>query len=210
VFINSSLRKHPQTEVARLLKIRGVSNELTVSNRTPIYTLTGPSGELPFAPQLPTAPLSELDLDLDHYRSALAQYGGEQQRLMKTPGAFALRSALCIYSGGDRRIGFTPGQAFAIQRGNDEANSWLRAYVLEGSLEIGLVGDFNPDDVEKTATASIGTLKRHRPDRVNAPLTNPTRAIRQEGSDDLPAITSLSCVLWPVALPDERKSTDAL
>ena len=210
LFSSSNLGKHTQSEIARLLKTHGVSADMSITNGTPSYTMSGPSAELSFGLRLLTALLSDLELDTDHYRTALSFYGGEHQRLTKTPAALALRTALRAHTGGDRRIGFNSPQAFASQSGNDEADDWLRAYILNGPLEIGLVGDFDPVEAEKIAAASVGTLKRRRAARPGSPLSSPAKAIRQEGSADLPASTSLSCVLWPVPLPDDPKSNAAL
>jgi zinc protease len=210
IFLSSDLRKHNQTEIGRLLKLRGVNPQFTVNNGTPIFTLQGPTGELAFGLQFLTALLSNLELDQDHYRVSLSRYSAQHQSMMSTPAILALRAALIAYTDNDRRVAKNPPQLFANEAGRDKAEGWLQEYILRGGLEIGIVGDFSVQDAKTFAAASIGTLERRRIPKASRPLSSPTKAQRIEGSAELPASTSMSCALWPVTLPDTARSHAAL
>ncbi len=210
ILLNSDLRKHPQSEIGRLLRLRGVNPQFAVNNGTPVFTLSGPSGQLAFALQFLTALLSNLKLDHGHYRVALSRYAGQHQSLTSTPGLLALRAALIVYTGNDRRIAKNPPQFFANEDGQSAAEEWLRDHILRGNLEIGIVGDFSVAEAKTLAASTVGTLERRRSPKPGRALTSPAKAERVEGSMELPASTSMSCVLWPVTLPDEPRSNAAL
>jgi len=130
--------------------------------------------------------------------------------LATTPGPLALRAALLTYSGNDRRVALNSPQLFANNPAREKVERWLRNYVLDGTLEIGLVGDFATADAITSAAATIGTLKARSDMKPGRPLSVPVKAFRAEGSSELPASTSLSCVLWPVSGLDEPRKNAAL
>lgn len=59
--------------------------------------------------------------------------------------------------GGDHRFAF-PTKEETLARTLEEAKSWLAPALNAGSLEIGLVGDFDPAEAEKTLAATFGAL----------------------------------------------------
>jgi zinc protease len=79
LLLNSNLKRHNQTELARLIKLHGISRNLASPLGTPVLQLSGPAAELPFALRVLTALLSDLDLDLEHYQVALSRYSGQYQ-----------------------------------------------------------------------------------------------------------------------------------
>ena len=63
--------------------------------------------------------------------------------------------------GGDFRFAF-PTQAEVLARTLDEAKAWLTPALRSGSLEIGIVGDFDPADAEKVLASTFGALSGPR------------------------------------------------
>lgn len=210
ILLHSDLRKHKESEVTRLVKLHSISPQFSVNNGTPVLGLSGPSGELPFALRLLAALLSDLEMDVDHYRMALGYYSGMQHALLTNPRPYALTEALFVYTGKDTRVLMNPPEAYR-NVDPDEPERWLRVNVLQGPLEIGIVGDVTPEQVIAAANTTVGALKRRGSgDKPGPPLASPTKATRGEGSADLPASTSMSCVLWPVRLPDDPRHNAAL
>ncbi len=76
--------------------------------------------------------------------------------------------------GGDHRFAF-PTKEQALARTLDEARAWLAPALSAGSLEIGVVGDFDPAEAEKALAATFGALPGPREDARPAvsPLTFP-------------------------------------
>lgn len=211
LLLNSNLKKQKQLELGRLIKLHGITPQFGVNSGTPTLGISGPVAELPFALQFLTALLSELDPDVDRYRVALTLYGSERRQMTINPAPLALREALRVFTGNDSRVLFNYPQRFGSQAAFDETERWLRAHLLDASLEIGLVGDFTADDAIKQAAATVGTLRRRQtPPKPGQPLALPTKASRGEGTAELAASTSLSCVLWPIALPDDPAHNAAL
>jgi zinc protease len=211
LLLNSNLKRHNQTELARLVKLHGISQRFNVALGTPVLQFSGPAVELPFALRLLTAMLSDLDLDRDHYRVAYSHYSAEYQDTMVNPGPLALREVIRAYARDDDRVNLSNPRVFTTQDSMDEVEKWLVNCILNGPLEIGLVGDVAAAAAVKEAAATVGTLRRRQsPPKPGEPLVAPKKATRRQATVDLPASTSMSCVLWPVSLPDEPRQNAAL
>ncbi len=211
LLLNSNLKQHKQTEIIRLLRLHGISPAFGVSNGTPAFTVSGPATELPFALQFLTALLSDLDFDLEYYKVALSRYGGLFQSTMTSASGLGMREALRAFAGNDPRTLLLNPRSFANDDSFGETESWLRDHILNGPLEIGLVGDFTAEDAISAAAGTVGTLKRRKaPPKPGAPLALPKKASRQEATADIPASASFSVVLWPVTFPDDPKHNAAL
>jgi len=211
LLLNSNLKRHSQTELARLIKLHGISSQFSVSLGTPVLQLSGPAAELPFALRLLTALLSDLDLDREHYQVALSRYAGQYQSNLVNAGPLALRAVTGVYARNDSRVRLSDPHVFANENGLFDVEKWLRQHILEGPLEIGLVGDVTADEAVKEAAATVGTLSRRRSlPSPGEPLDAPRKATRQQATVDLPASTAMSCVLWPVLSPDEPRQNAAL
>jgi len=211
LLLNSNLKRHNQTELARLMRLHGISPQFSVALGTPVLQLSGPAAELPFALRVLTALLSDLDLDLEHYRVALSSYSGLYQNTEVNAGPLALREVIRAYARSDNRVRLSNPRVFATQDAMDQVESWLVDHILNGPLEIGVVGDVTAADTVKEAAATVGTLRRRQsPSTPGKPLVAPQKASRLQTTVDLPASTSMSCVLWPVSSPDEPRQNAAL
>ena len=211
LLLNSNLKKHKQTELSRLIRLHGISPAFAVSTGTPSLSISGPATELPFALQFLTALLSDLDFDLEYYKVALSRYGGVFQSTMTSAGGLGMREALRAFAGNDPRTLLLNPRSFANDDSFGETENWLRDHILNGPLEIGLVGDFVAEDAISAAAGTVGTLKRRKaPPKPGAPLALPKKPSRQEATADIPASASFSVVLWPVTFPDDPKHNAAL
>ena len=210
ILLNSNLGKQKETELSRLVKLHGISSQFSVTNGTPVLAISGPAAELPFALHLLTAMLADLDIDIEHEQVALSHYAGIRRSLHLTLGALALSEAIYLYTGNDSRVLLNPPEIvgrFPL----DETESWLKEHILRAPLEVGIAGDLTADNAVTAAAASLGTLKRRgTAPKPGAPLVAVTKASRHDATADLPASTTMSCVFWPVSLPDDPKHTAAL
>lgn len=211
LLLNSSLKKHKQTEIIRLLRLHAIKTGFGVTTGTPAFSLSGPVAELPFALRYLTALLSDLEFDDDYYRVALSHYNSQHKGMMNSAGGIGMREALRVFAGDDQRALLSNARVFGNEDGLRMTEKWLRSHILAGPLEVGLIGDFTADEAIAAAAATIGTLKARKPaPKPGAPLTLPKKAARQEAMADLQAGTAFSCVLWPVTTPDDPKHNAAL
>jgi zinc protease len=210
ILLHSNLGKHKESELSRLIKLHGISPQFSMSNGTPVFGISGPVAELPFALRFLTALMSDLEVDVDHYKIALSYYNSLQRALITNSRPFALAEAVYFYTGKDDRVIMKPAQVLA-RLDPSEAETWLRSHLLQGPLEIGIVGDLSADQAVSLAASTVGTLKKRRPTpKPGAPLRTPTKSSRVESTADVPASTSMSCALWPVSTPDDPRHNAAL
>lgn len=210
ILLHSNLGKHKETELNRLIKLHGITPQFAVTSGTPILTVAGPAAELPFALNFVAALLSDLDLDYEHERVALGFYGGLHHGLHLSLAPFALSEALYVYSGRDSRVLLNPPE-LVVRFPISEVEDWLRDYILHGPLEVGIVGDLSADEMVGIAATNLGAIKRRATaPKPGAPLRAPTKASRNDAIADLPASAAMSCVFWPVTLPDDPKHNAAL
>lgn len=210
ILMHSSLAKQKESELSRLITLHGIARQFSVVNGTPVLSMSGPVEELPFALRLLTAILSDLAFDDEHHSVALSYYNGIQRSLLTNPGPFALSEAMYHYTGRDSRTISKPAQVFG-RLDRSEPESWLRTHILQGPLEIGIVGDFTADEAVTTAASTVGTLKKRRPlPKAGQPFRSPTKASKGESTVDIPASTSMSVALWPVRSPQNPRSEAAL
>jgi zinc protease len=211
LLLNCNLHKQKQTELARLIKLHGLSPQFTVTTGTPTLTITGPAEEIPFTLQYLTALLSDAEIDVDHFKVALSYYNSHQRNASINPLPLAQRQALYVYTGNDSRVMLNPASFYGSETGGEATADWLREHILSVPFEVALVGDFEADDAIATASATLGTLtKRQPPPRPGPPLTAPKKATRIESIADLPASTSMSCTLWPLPFSEDPRQNAAL
>jgi zinc protease len=210
LLIRSDLGRHKETELGRLMRLHGIVPQFSVANGTPIIGVTGPASELSFALRWLTAVISDVKFDSDHHRVALSHYSSIQRSLITNPRANAFAQALYYYTEKDPRVLLTPATTFARLE-PAVAETWLRNHLLQGPLEIGIVGDVSVDEAVSLAASSVGTLKpRRAAPKPGEPLKSPTKSSRYEKTAELAASTSLSCALWPVRLPEDPRHNAAL
>jgi zinc protease len=211
LFTNSSLRRHKPSEVARLLALHAIRMDFAVNSGTPVLTMSGPSEELPFALQLLTALFSDLRYQDDSYRSALSRYAGQQRRTFSQVTSQAMHDALYAFTVNDRRVLLLHPKQYASEAARTETERWLREHIIDGPLEIGLVGDFDAEAAVTTACATVGTLARRRPPpKPGPPLAMKPAASRHEFKSEIVGTASGSCIIWPVDLPDDARQEATL
>ncbi|WP_379922893.1 M16 family metallopeptidase [Erythrobacter sp. R86502] len=90
------------------------------------------------------------------------------QQIKANPAGLLLSSIGAVMAGDDARFGFTSAEALA-QVTLDDLRAQVQPQLAEGSLALGLVGDFDPDAAIAAVAQTLGAL--------------PTRAIRTETID---------------------------
>jgi zinc protease len=207
--ITANPKKHPVNEMIRLMRLNDLSAQFSVNVGTPILQISGPSSSLKFALQFLTATLTDLNLDDDNFRQALARYNGQRLAMTRNPTLLAPLEALHIFTGKDKRALLRAAPVLGGKR--DEVQAWLRTHLINGPLEIGLVGDFAVDETINLVAATLGTVKKRQPvEKAGPPVAWPKKAERQETLLDTPGSTSAAAILWPVALPDSPRNNAAL
>lgn len=210
ILLHSNLRDQKASEMSRLTKLHGIRPQFVLTNGTPVIAVSGPPDELPFAFKFLAALLSDVKFDNEHYGQGLSFYAGKRRSVVENPGPLAMNTALFQFLGNDPRVLFTSPQVFA-RTPPSQAEGWLRSHILESPLEIGLVGDFAVDDAIAAAAASVATLKRRsRPPRPGTPFKIMTTSARSEANTGKADSAAVSCVLWPVTLPDDPRHNVAL
>lgn len=208
----SDLSRHPTPEISRLLRLHGVSFSLELADGAAAINLGGPAAELPFALQFVTALLSDLKLDAKRMPAAVSRYGAQVRTILSAPTSRANIDALYTLTANDPRYLLAASDAVAKYPFAEVAD-WLLAHWLQGPLEIGIVGDFQPAETVAAAAASVGTLAARGP---RAPIAAAERIEFATTSGKLVYRTPLAAgaaaafLAWPTALPDDPRNNRAL
>lgn len=152
----SDVGRHPREELVRLVHLRGVEMNIKFEDQFTI-TASGPSGELPFALQFLTAFLGDVKLDQARHSRALEFYAAVRQHHFSTTAGRAGLEMMFQITGRDARFN-VPAPEFVKAYPFEEVSGWIRTHLLNGPVEIGLVGDFETESALAAAAASVGTL----------------------------------------------------
>lgn len=196
----SDLGRNTREEVERLLAQRAVGEEVIYDFQHGQFylDLAGPSEQLPFALHLLAAQLSDLRLEAKRLPEAESEHHAMfASEAMGSTLNRASTDAYLMMTGRDPRVFVTPGGNVATF---EEVSPWIRTHWLAGSLEIGLVGDFDPSVAVAAAAATVGTLPPradgHTEDRELLTLrTTPFRNTIEMETPDQAAAVELT---WPV------------
>lgn len=175
------LGRHTREEITRLLGLRAVSAHGTLLDSQLAIEVEGPARELPFVLQLLTARIADVRLERSQLRSAVSGYGACRASALADGNGVALLESIVQMAGGDARCR-APSPNEISQYPFPEIAAWMRAHWLEGPLEIGVAGDFDPAVVVAAAAASIGTLPMRRTTPAAAP--DPL-VLREAGSHEV-------------------------
>lgn len=200
----ADLGRHTRGQIGRLLALHGISARFDLTDNVCSINFSGPSAELPFSLQLLTAFLSDLKLDPAHQRTVYSQYSANRRFALSTPTGLARITAVAQLGANDRRLSATPVET-VMKYKLTEVFDWMREHWLQGPLEIGIVGDFQRDEVVTATAASVGTLPTRgalRPTTSGEPLTFTTKSGTQLLSVKLPAGAATAFLTWPAMLPD--------
>jgi zinc protease len=207
----SDLGLHPHEEIRRLFHLRAVEYHAGYAQQLAI-AMTGPVHELPFALQFLTAQITDVRLEPSRLPAALSDYGACVAGRRDTGSARVGSDLMYHMTGGDPRFRETPPsetQDYPFA----EMVDWARRHWLEGALEIGVIGDFDPAAAVANAAATVGTLPVRRPPAgVNAADIATLRRQPAHDTRREPVTEPVASVIvaWPApALPDPRRQLAA-
>jgi zinc protease len=132
--------------------------------------------------------------------------------LDSTPGGVASRDIPRLLRSGDTRYGF-PAEDEMLRVNMSDVENWLKPFLSNTAVEIGIVGDITPEDAIKAVARSFGAFPEQeerfqKPDPKNLRLTFPQgskRPVKLTHAGD--PSTALLRVYWPA--PDGRDAQTA-
>jgi len=83
--------------------------------------------------------------------------------LDSTPGGVASRDVARLIRSGDRRYGY-PSEAEMLSVNTSDLESWLKPYLNNSAIEIGIVGDITPERAIEAVARSFGALPERKSD----------------------------------------------
>lgn len=198
--ISGGLAAHDMAELNRLLSARIWSVAFTVAEDAFQFSGESSTGDLDVALQVAAAYMKAPAFRPEALEQLRAQLGGIYAQLEHTPEGMLQGTVEPFTHDGDSRFGF-PTQSVINQRTLDEVKAWLAKPFHEGYLEIGVVGDVDPEKVLASLAKTFGAFPQR--DLVKPPFER-ERQVRLprlkaphtfEFTSDTPRAASV--VLWP-------------
>jgi len=207
----SDLGRLTRDELGRLTAAHAVDGNWTFDDNEFMIQLTGPSAELSFALHSLTACLADVKLEATKLPDALSLYPRLTGSYVTSTQGRTKVEGMFRATGEDPRYRL-PGPAEVEHYSFEVVSAWLRTHWLEGPLEVGVAGDFKPDDAIAAAAASIGTLTtRREPTPVAGERFEfRAKAYRNLSYVDLPDKTAYVRVFWPMRGAGEIRTYRAL
>ena len=156
-FDAGGLGRHSSTDLQRILAGRTVSVSFRTAPDAFEFTGSASPKDLRLALEWLTAKITDPGYRPESLR--LAQKGLEQMYagFAHTPNGPISTEVANLIASGDPRFG-TPPREVMFARTLDEVRAWLTPALRTGALEIGVVGDFEPDAVIEAVAATLGAL----------------------------------------------------
>ncbi len=156
-FDAGGLGRHSTSDLQRILAGRTVSVAFRTAPDAFEFTGSASPKDLRLALEWLTAKITDPGYRPESLR--LAQKGLEQMYagFAHTPNGPISTEVANLIAGGDPRFG-TPPKEVMFSRTLDEVRAWLTPALRAGPLEIGIVGDFEPDAVIDAVAATLGAL----------------------------------------------------
>jgi len=151
------LGRHTREEVKRLLNLHAITATGTLNDDELGVEFSGPSSELPFALQILTATMADAKFDASKMHQAISSYSEMTSQMLSSASGIAKVDGMYHMAGEDNRFRI-PSPSEIARCSFDEVAAWLHARILEGPIEIGVVGDFGTESAIAAAASSVGTL----------------------------------------------------
>ncbi len=206
-FVNGGFEAHSFDEVIRLYA--GVTADLSFGVGSDAFELSG------------TTDPDDLPQQLNLLAAALTAPGYREEALTRfrkgldilydtidaTPGGIVQKDVSRILRSGDIRFGLPP-KADTTARTLEEVAAWLAEPLANGHLEIGVVGDFDPDRMIAEVARTFGALPERAAERpafedgrkLDFPMLETVQVLRHEGEPNRAA----SLVYWPTTDASDR------
>jgi zinc protease len=177
VFNESGLGQLTKEDLERAMAGKQTSVALDISENKLLLEGTTVTEEIPLLFQLLHAHIADPGFRLEAFHLVMERFAQKYQALSKSiDGSMHLYGSRFL-AGGDSRFGFPAFEKFR-QLTLEDVRQWLEPIITKGSLEISVVGDFNPQEVEKLAARYMGSFQSRKPmkaddtkDRIHFPDT---------------------------------------
>ncbi len=172
-FTSGGLGKHSEDELRRILAGRNVGVGLQVGDDALVFSGQTTPDDLRLQLELLAASISDPGYRPEAQLSARRRLEPVYTRLATDPaGPLNLEVPKALASG-DPRFG-VPVREQAMARTLEELRAWLAPQLASGPIELGLVGDFDPEQAVAAAAATIGAL----PPRSEKPSLEELRQVK--------------------------------
>jgi len=198
-FLSGGLGRHDEMDLARLMAGDTLSLSFMAGEDAFCFSGVSNRASLSLLLKLLTAFLTDPAYRVGGFQRGMSQLQSFYVEASRDPAAFLHAVAPRIIAGGDMRYGL-PTFAQTFSWTPQQVKDWLAPILARGDLEIGLVGDFDPDEAVGLAAATVGTLAAREP---NPPVDSrhppafPARPVYQTWRIDTPNPKAVVQVSWP-------------
>ena len=203
------LEAHDADELRRILAGRQVSLALKTANDALTVTGSTTAADLDLQAKLLAASIVAPGFRPETQVQWAAAAPVLAQTIATNPTQVFIKSFNTVLAGGDTRLGFTDPQAYT-QRSVDEIRDIIGAQLEGGAVELGLVGDFDPDAAIEAVRQTLGAIGPRGTDsgeKAAVPLafvTEPAlRIVRHGGGADQGYVS----VSWPTTDDSDFESS---
>jgi zinc protease len=207
-FLSScGLGKNSQEEISRLLRLHAIAFNVVSDDNQTYFNASGPSAELPFALRFVTALLSDLELNPAQLNRAVSRYAAVQRQETTSTQGWAKNELLYQLTNEDPRLRLSSPQEISRYPYAD-LTAWMGRHWLNGPVEVGIVGDLEPNATVAALSRTLGALPaRHSfPDDPAEHFTLRAQAYRRTEIEPLPDEAAALRVAWPA--PGARSVAD--
>ncbi len=162
---SADLGRNTQEEIGRLLQLHAIQFNAGLEDNQMSFSAAGPAAELPFVLRLVAALLSDLKLNPARLDKAVSQYAAVHRHEIESTSSWSRNETLYRLASSDPRLRLVSPQEVG-RYSFAEIDAWAHEHWLEGPVEIGLVGDFEPGEAVAAVARTLGAL----PPRRNPPV----------------------------------------
>jgi len=162
LLIEGGLGRHDDNELKRIMAGTTISLEFSVEEEACYFSGMASSDSVEMLLQLFTAYLTDPAYRFGAYQRAVGQLQSFYSETSRDPVAYLHALAPRLLADGNNRYGVPPIEQ-TLSRSPQQVQQWLQPQLTRGELEIGLVGDLDPEQVVAAATRTVGTLGKREP-----------------------------------------------
>lgn len=161
-FLPGGLRRHPQSEINRLLAGRSLGYSFQIRADATCFSARCARRDLLLCLQLLAAHFTDAAYRPEALRGAGAEFGALYSSLTASPGGPIQLYAPRVMFDGDTRFG-PPIATELTQRTLDELSAWLEPQLKRGAIELSVVGDVTWDETREALARTFGALPERSP-----------------------------------------------
>jgi len=164
---SADLGQNSQDEIERLLRLHAVDFKAGFEDNQLLFSAIGPADELPFTLRFVAALLSDVQLDPAKLKKAESQYAAMQRQESGSTLGWARNELLFQMAGEDPRLRYSSPREVGRYAFSD-ISAWVRQRWLDGPVEVGLAGDFEPGEAVAAVARTLGALPARGPTTATA------------------------------------------